>query len=547
MNEHHKSYITNITIDNITDESSEQRLIKIIEQIPGRNQFNIHERKILKIWGDEPLDINTLKQKIQDHGFKIFSISLDESSASSHASNIETSTAELNLHISGMTCHSCEVLIERSWKNLNGVTGVSVSAGNGKATLKTDGRKITLHDLQKSIGNDKYKVRWDNQIDQQELAQDSDRPSLAKLLGLFVLVIIAITLFTKLGLLKTNFAIGAGLGLGTAFIIGLIASASSCLAINGGLLLTSAAAFNERFKSNTRFEKMRPVFLFLTGRVVSYGMFGAALGLIGKTLTPSPTITALITLAAALYMITMGLEMLKIAPSWMKRLLPGMPKSLSHKILDAQESPYAIMPLALGGATFFLPCGFTQALQLYALTTGSALQSGLILMLFALGTVPSLLALGFAGNALNGSAGRFFFQFSGVLIIVLGLWNIQNGMTILGYPLSWPTFTRATVAEVEGSNIQPTGDTQIIKMGFKKDSIEYSPSHFTIKKNIPVRWEVDGTDADGCGKMLISRQLGVQKVLESGINVINFTPKEISEINFSCSMGMYRGSFTVVE
>ena len=74
----------------------------------------------------------------------------------------------------------------------------------------------------------------------------------------------------------------------------------------------------------------------------------------------------------------------------------------------------------------------------------------------------------------------------------------------------------------------------------------YKPDHFTLKAGIPVRWEVDGTNAGGCTGVLTSRALGVQKFLEPGINTIKFTPKEPGEIRFACSMGMVRGSFTVI-
>lgn len=52
-------------------------------------------------------------------------------------------------------------------------------------------------------------------------------------------------------------------------------------------------------------------------------------------------------------------------------------------------------PLIVGFATFFLPCGFTQSMQVAALSSGS-FASGLAIMLaFALGTLPMLALLSF--------------------------------------------------------------------------------------------------------------------------------------------------------
>ncbi|MBP6911491.1 sulfite exporter TauE/SafE family protein [Patescibacteria group bacterium] len=47
----------------------------------------------------------------------------------------------------------------------------------------------------------------------------------------------------------------------------------------------------------------------------------------------------------------------------------------------------------MGIGTFFLPCGFTQSMQVYTLSTGSFLAGGLTMLSFALGTLPMLLLL----------------------------------------------------------------------------------------------------------------------------------------------------------
>ena len=112
-----------------------------------------------------------------------------------------------------------------------------------------------------------------------------------------------------------------------------------------------------------------------------------------------------------------------------------------------------------GGATFFFPCGFTQALQVYALTTGSFFGSAAILAGFAIGTAPALLALGWASSSLKGKFGKLFFQFSGALVIVLGLWNMQNGLTLAGYPISLPQFKLESAVSAETDTKQDTDKT----------------------------------------------------------------------------------------
>jgi plastocyanin domain-containing protein len=86
------------------------------------------------------------------------------------------------------------------------------------------------------------------------------------------------------------------------------------------------------------------------------------------------------------------------------------------------------------------------------------------------------------------------------------------------------------------------GTTQVIKMNAAGG---YQPNHFIVRAGVPVRWEVSATAAGGCANVLVSRQLKLQKFLNPGVNIIEFTTAQAGEIQFSCSMGMYRGSFTV--
>jgi sulfite exporter TauE/SafE len=371
------------------------------------------------------------------------------------------------------------------------------------------------------------------------------RPRFFELLGIFAILLVVGTLLSKLGLFRTTFSVGSSVSFLSAFTIGLVAAASTCIAVTSGLLLSTTAKFNERFGTKTLALRMAPVGMFVAGRVASYALFGALIGAIGKALTLSPVVYAALTIVAALVMLALGLDMLHILPNWAKKLMPRMPMFLARRIMRKEGSVNPAAPFALGALTFFLPCGFTQALQLYALTTGSALRSGVILLAFALGTAPSLLALGWVSNALKGHAGRVFFKFAGAAVVILGLMNMQNGLTIAGYPITLPRFSAPTAQALSSDpNVTFDGSVQTVRMGVGPGG--YSPARFTIRAGVPTRWIVDGTNAAGCQTVLVSRQLGVQKLLARGDNVIEFTAPTPGVYQFSCSMGMYRGTFTAV-
>ena len=474
----------------------------------------------------------------------------------------------IKLNIEGMTCRSCELTIEREWRKINGIQKVDVNAAKGVARIVCGDCVPNLNTLQSAIAEHGYTVKgFVDSKNQQSSAKDGsqaepDRASRGasggeisnqklrwwQLLGLFALVILLGKLFARLGLLAPTIALGAATSFGAVFVLGLVAASSSCIAVSGGLLLSSAAKFNERYASATAFARMRPVFLFVGGRLLSYTLLGGLIGVIGKALSPSPLATGIIAILAALYMLTMGLDMLHLTPQWLKKITPRLPKSLGHRLLAVEEKEHALTPSLLGAATFFLPCGFTQALQLYALTTGSFTTGALILFAFALGTAPALLALGWISGSLKGKAGRFFFQFAGALVVMLGLWNLQNGFTIAGYPLTLQRLTHIFVsgstANTLDSNVRFDGKQQIVDMSV--DYTGYAPSRFTIRQGVPTRWVINAKSNSGCLSVIQAPKLGIRTLLQPGTNVVEFTPRIAGAIPFSCSMGMFSGEINVV-
>lgn len=462
------------------------------------------------------------------------------------------------VYVDGMTCRSCEITVERKFGTLPWVKQVNANASNGIAKIVChDGCSLDLDALKGSLAADaKYSVRslHEKKKNQSETSDEMvERPTLIRLVGIFAIVLLVWSLFNKFGVLGAQTSTGSTVTFAAALLLGLAAGSSSCLAVAGGLLLSSAGRFRERYGDGSTSQKMKPVVLFVTGRILSYAVLGGLIGLLGKALTFSPLVTGGLTLLAAVYMIVVGLEMLHISPQWLKGLMPHMPKSIGRRIVDVKGKEHWSAPMLLGAATFFLPCGFTQSLQVYALTTGSFLASGFVLGGFAIGTAPALLALGWASSSLKGKAGKLFFQFTGALVIVLGLFNVQNGLTIAGYPLSLPSLSFQESAAVASGSNAPANDpnvtmengTQVIRMTITGTDPYYEPStSYTVKAGIPVRWEIAGAGT-GCRSILQVPKLGISQDLSNRSTTINFTPENPGSYVFSCSMGMFRGTLNV--
>jgi uncharacterized protein len=363
-------------------------------------------------------------------------------------------------------------------------------------------------------------------------------PDYVEIGNAFFLVIGLYFVLSHFDLLPTQFGLSTTMSYGLVFVIGLVASVSSCIAVTGGLLVAVAAKYNEATTKLTPMRRMKPLIYFNAGRVLSYTLLGGVIGALGSALTLSPGINGLLTILASVVMVLLGLQMLRLLPA-LTRFLPTMPKAFGHYIHDLAERDANGGAFVLGAVTFFLPCGFTQALQLYVLAQGSFTVGALTMLAFSLGTLPALLSLSAMSSFLTGGFQRHFLTFAGATVVILGLFNIQSGLTLAatGSGITAPV---AASSETVNSTALPTvpvvDGKQIIEM--KIVGYQYEPHQFNVVQGIPVEWRVDATLAQGCGRILLAPGAGVRKLLSYGTTVVSFTPQQTGDIRFNCAMGM---------
>ena len=117
-----------------------------------------------------------------------------------------------------------------------------------------------------------------------------------------------------------------------------------------------------------------------------------------------------------------------------------MPNFIGKRVHGLKNVNHTLTPLLVGVATFFLPCGFTQSMQIYTLTTGSFLIGALIMFTFALGTFPVLAILSFSSLGIHKKAqSGVFFKTAGLIVIFFGIFNLINSLVAIG--LIPPLFT----------------------------------------------------------------------------------------------------------
>jgi sulfite exporter TauE/SafE/copper chaperone CopZ len=432
-------------------------------------------------------------------------------------------TANAQLSVSGMTCGGCEARIERRLKALGGVTKAKASYAGGKVGVAYDADKVSLAEIKRTVTALGYTVL--DRPAAEKAAPLQWAASAVVLLGVFVLL-------RHFGVLDFfNYFPEARAGMGYAAVLALGALSSvHCIGMCGGVNLSQCVGAGGVGKGG----RMRPSLLYNSGRVVSYTVIGAIVGAAGATVSFNGVMRGAVALFAGAFMVVMGLNTLNIFP-WLRRLRLRLPRFLTGGLQGRNAGPFYV-----GLLNGLMPCGPLQAMQLYALSTGSAAQGAVSMFLFALGTSPLMFGLGAVSAALSKRFAAKMTAVSAVLVVLLGLGMFNTGVNMSGF-LSFGTETSDT-----------SGFAPVMRDGYQLVEIDVSPNGYapvTVKKGTPVRFNLkaESGNLNGCNNAIIIPKYGVQKSLKPGDNVVEFTPEETGIVPYSCWMNMIRSSITVVD
>ncbi len=326
--------------------------------------------------------------------------------------------------------------------------------------------------------------------------------------------------------------ISTTLTLPTVFFLGIIASVSSCMATAGTVFLSAI----HRIKT----DRMSPTIQFNIGRIVTYTIMGYVLGFIGQTISIQYETSVFLTVGVSIAMVFVGLDMLGIFS--LSVVIPRFMHQYFNQTIDTYIFKHSRNTMMLLGAfTYWLPCGFTQTVQLFALGTADPVRSAFIMGVFALGTAPALLTIGYTSSFTNTSWYPWFLKTIGVMVVLLSVnylgntWQLYSGAYVSGKNIAYSKQVGAVKVE---------NGTQIVEMSVVNTG--YTPNTFTIQKNMPVRWIVKGVNVYGCQGFLNVPKLGIQQALKLGENIFEFTATKNDTISFSCSTNAIQGLFRVI-
>lgn len=436
------------------------------------------------------------------------------------------------IYISGMTCVSCETLIKDELKEIKNIEEVHVSHKKKSAKIIYSDEKLDFDEIVTKINKIGY------QASLEPTTKEIKKKASTEQWFYSILLVFGIYLIYKylqwIGLLDWINVDTSEINYGASFIIGIVASLSSCLVVVGAVIMSFAARYQAQGNFYNR--NLKPHLLFHIGRLTSFFILGGLLGILGSWISLSDTFMSWFTVLIALVIAWLALNILGFVPS-ISTIGIHMPKSNMAMWQKLKTSEHTLAPAILGSFSFFLPCGFTQSMQLFAIASGSFWTGAWTLFLFALGTMPVLFGLGVTTTKFKNMNTVVLQKAIGIIVLLFAFYTMSAGLAISGVNVDLGQ------NDGEPATVVMDGEVQVINMVV--DYSGYSPNTFTLKKDVPVRWVIDGQQISGCTNEIMVPDLNIRQKLNTGQNVIEFTPTKSGNIGFSCWMGMVRGKFIV--
>jgi hypothetical protein len=177
---------------------------------------------------------------------------------------------------------------------------------------------------------------------------------------------------------------------------------------------------------------------------------------------------------------------------------------------------------------------------------------GMIVMaLFAIGTLPGLLGVGSLTSIFKGETAKIAYQAIGLLVILLGVYNISNAYGVIKTTLFSPTTEvcdETTGNCSVGELTAPTPQVETITMTYTKSGLTPSVVNLELGKQYKILIDVQ-TTVYGCMSTIYLP--GLDKKMQSlkAGTTLEFTVNatKAGTYAFDCAMGISHGAKIIVK
>ena len=326
-----------------------------------------------------------------------------------------------------MHCISCEVILEKAFKNIKWLTLISIN--HKKWILEVEfSNNYVYNELKKHIEKNNFSIVEDYNIEKHIQSKKITLEKVLKNIILYLWISVFIYLFTLIELYK-YLPDTSNLNYGGAFIMWIIASLSTCLAVTWWIIIGFS-----RYIDNTKwtYAHIKVQWLFQIWRILGFFILWWVLWKLWEILNIWFGFTSIFSFLIWFLFLYMWLYIIWVAPSITKFGF-HLPKSFSTKIAKFQNPKYAPIIWAL---TFFLPCWFTQSLQVIAIGSGDFMSWAIIMAIFAVWTSPVLFSVWLGSSYFKEKKFNWLNKLIWIILIFFGIFTITNAYNLLWVPNS---------------------------------------------------------------------------------------------------------------
>ena len=224
--------------------------------------------------------------------------------------------------------------------------------------------------------------------------------------------------------------------------LGFLGSFGHCIGMCGPLAI--AFSLSQQEQNPEQFHGWQFHVALNLGRILSYGLVGAALGGLGSVVVTGGQLTGIgsnirqfIAIFTGILLIWFGLGQIK--PNWLPRLPWLHPlKGTVHNRLSLGMNRLASQyrwwtPILLGSLWGLIPCGFLYVAQLKAVETGQLWAGALTMLAFGLGTTPMMLGVGISVTKVSADRRSQLFRLGGWITLTIGILTLARTDAMIDY------------------------------------------------------------------------------------------------------------------
>lgn len=361
----------------------------------------------------------------------------------------------------GMHCKACELLIEDKLSQISWVKVKKISQNKNLIEIDIENE----NDLTKI--KETIKELW-YELEKKDVKKNNIFDYIIIFL-IFIIFWLLFIIFKELWIFNW-FVRTDNLSFFVILLVWLVASLSSCLAVTWWIIIWFSKYIDT---TNNAYAHIKNQLSFHLWRVFWFAFLWWILWVLWWYLWSFWIFNKILLLLAWILMLYMWLNTLNILPSITKFWIT-MPKFLWNKILNIKNPAFAPIIWLL---TFFLPCWFTQSMQVYAASSWGFLSWAIIMWTFALWTMPVLFLVWFWSSYFKDKDFSYVNKFIWVLIVYFGIFILSwllNMINLNALSISWNN-----QMQISSSDLQDVKEVTVIHdwTWFKDVVLEWAKSY----------------------------------------------------------------------